>query len=87
MNTNTFMVLDATKQDKRCEKCKHHRFVVLSYHESGVYALHTRAHMVKGQAWPYLSPDQALHWWGSGVGVLDKFPPACLSAYKKVGGN
>lgn len=87
--SNAFMVLDSAREDKRCEKCKHHRFVVLSYHESGVWALHTRAHMVRGQEWPYLASDQALHWWGNVFGATeqDKLPPTCLGSYKKVGGK
>lgn len=87
MSQNTFMILDETKKDVRCERCKHHKYVIFSFHESGVNLLHTYAHVLRDHAWPYLSLNQGLHWWGVGAGQLDRFPPACLGSYKKIGGK
>lgn len=83
--STTYYVLDETKEDKRCQKCKYHKFVIVSIHpDAALYVMHSFVHLV-GQGWPYLNFNQGVHWWGAGLPVMN--PPECLKSYKKVGGK
>lgn len=81
----TFYIFDETKEDKRCQKCKHHKFIIVSRHPEGaLFVMHSYVHLVE-HGWPYLTGNQGFHWWG--VGSLNPMPPDCLSSYKKTGGK
>jgi len=71
----------SAKGDTRCEKCKHHTFLIWSS-MLDVDVIHSNIHLVAGNKFPYLLREQGIHWWSGTV-----LPPECLKSYKKIGGK